>query len=292
MGGLHRSLIPDEGAGFLYSLGFLLLVTVAGSLLGRTSYHLLTTTGLRKSLPPLVALEIPPVLGGFVFPLLLIRFVYGKSLPDFGVRWFEPGRPFLGWLVGSSAVALVVWVVVWTVLFAVLVFRPRKAGRSPMTPAKLAEANPLKWVLDGRGTTHNLVFVLHSFLFVGFAEELFGRGLLMNALERSYPGDLRILTVTVQRATLLAAILFAAWHIEWIPITERGTFGAFRLVSVIKSAVTCMTIVLLASFAICLVYEKTRSLATAVALHNVVDGGKLLTWYLLGRFFVRDPRAA
>ena len=63
----------------------------------------------------------------------------------------------------------------------------------------------------------------------------------------------------------------SAWSAEWISLNP---------VSILGSMATSMTIVLVPSLMLCIVYEKTRSMLVVIVLHNVIDGGKLVTWYL------------
>ena len=46
-----------------------------------------------------------------------------------------------------------------------------------------------------------------------------------------------------------------------------------------------MTIVMVPSLLLSIVYEKTRSMLVVIVLHNVIDGGKVLTWYLWSVIF-------
>jgi membrane protease YdiL (CAAX protease family) len=240
----------------------------------------LTASGLRARLPAILAMEIPPPVGGLVIPYLVIRVLYRRSLRDFGVRWLVPGRRALPWFLGASAATVAAWTTVWVVLFGALALLTRSKTPLPFTLAEFAAKNPLSLLLDpGTPSTRRMDavgYVVHVFLTVGFAEELFGRGLLVNALEVRYGDTWGRAPWTVRKSTVLASVLFAAWHIQWL--------SGLRQLAV--TAVTSMTIVIVPSFLLCLVYEKTRSLAVTIALHNVIDGGKLLVWYLVGGLFV------
>jgi len=271
---------PNTGAPqFVHSFSFLLLMTLASGIICELTLLFMRVTGLRQALPPLIAIPIAPATGGLVFPLVMIRFVYGKNLREFGVRWIEPGRGALRWLVGSGALVLLVASIIWALLFAAagLVASGGEASPSELSPAALQRQNPLYQLIHEGYDAENLADVVHSCLFVGFVEELFGRGLLVNALDRRYKAVWGWRNWTFRQSTLLASVLFAAWHINWL---------SFDLSKIFHSAVTSVTL-LPVSFLVCLVYEKTRSIAVTIALHDLIDGGKLFAWYLAGLLVVR-----
>jgi len=251
------------------------MLTVASSLLADMSYDWVREAGLRELLLTHVWTEIPPLLAGALFPYLVIRLVYRSSLREFGVSWFEPGRPVWGWL-GSAVVAVLAgWVIVWISLFA-LVGWAQPLDASIPSPSDLLALNPLEAVLR-KPTARPLAYVWHMFVFVGFAEELLGRGLLQNALDRGYSGRVGTGRCSVRVSTLLAAVLFAIWHIDWLAGSVSG---------VLSSIAVSLTIVLVPCVLLCLVYEKTRSMFAVILLHNVIDGGKLAVWYIVGHAFV------
>lgn len=259
------------------SLAFVLGLTVVCQLVAEGSYHLLTASGLRQRMPSLVAMEIPPALGGLVVPYLVIRLVYGKTLAAFGVHGWKPGRRTGAWLLGASAATLAAWAAIWVALFGMLSLVSRGGAEVPMTCARLAQANPLARLLGSTpAQASSRDYVVHVFLTVGFAEELFGRGLLVNALEPRYGRVWRRGRWPLKKSTVLAALLFAAWHIQYM----KG-FRTFLV-----TVATSMTIVVVPSLLLTVVYDKTRSLAATIVLHNVIDGGKLLVWYIVGRLFV------
>jgi membrane protease YdiL (CAAX protease family) len=258
----------------LYSFWFLLCVTVGSGILAELTYDLLRSTGARERLPALVAVVIPPVVSGLLVPYLLIRFVYRSSLRDFGVRWIDPARPFATWLVGSSALALVTWFAFWGALVALLALAARTSpDRVPLTVAGFHAKNPLHVLLHGEPTPRLTASVIHMTLLVGFIEELFGRGYLQNALDRRSTRVLGRGRFTVRTSTLLTAVLFAFWHTQW-------TSGS--PLAILKSAALSL-IVLPPSLLLCIVYEKTRSMLAVIALHDVIDAGKLVTWYVWSR---------
>jgi membrane protease YdiL (CAAX protease family) len=258
----------------LYSFWFLLGVTVGSGILAELAYDLLRSTGARDRLPALVALLIPPMVSGLLVPYLLIRFVYRSNLREFGIRWIEPGRPFAGWVVGSAALALVGWFAFWGALVGLLSVATRTSPESvPLTLAEFHAKNPLHVLMQGAPTPRVTAGVIHMTLLVGFIEELFGRGYLQNALDRRYTRVLGRGRFTVRTSTLLAAVLFAFWHTQW-------TGGS--ALAILKSAALSV-IVLPPSLLLCIVYEKTRSMLAVIALHDVIDGGKLVTWYLWSR---------
>jgi len=177
---------PQQETSFLYSFTFLLLVTVGGGLVGELAFVAIRESGLREVLPTMLALSLPPILSGALLPYLLIRFVYRSSLRDFGVRWVSPNRSTVAWLIGSSALALVVWFGAWGLL--TLAFRMTPPDAMPMTLAEFHAMNPLYMLFHGDSAARVIAPVLHMIIFVGFAEELFGRGLIQNALDRRYTG--------------------------------------------------------------------------------------------------------
>lgn len=258
---------PEQS--YLYSVPFLLLVTVVGGLVGELAYVAIREWGLRDVLPTMFTVALPAILSGAMLPYLLIRFVYRSSLRDFGVRWLSPGRRAASWLIGSSALALVVWFGSWGLLY--VAFRLAPPDAMPMTLAEFHAKNPLYMLLHGESGARVLPHILHMMIVVGFAEELFGRGLLQNALDRRYLGVIGRGRCSIRTSTLLAALLFAFWHTEWISLNSASILG---------SIATSMTIVLIPSLLLCVVYEKTRSMLVVIVLHNVIDGGKLITWYL------------
>ena len=241
---------------YLYSFPFLLVVTIAGGLVGELAFAAIRATGLRDVLPTVLTVSLPAILSGALLPYLLIRFVYQSSLRDFGVRWLPPGHPATAWLIGSSALALGVWLAFWGLL--TVAFRLLPPDAMPMTLAEFHAKNPLYMLVHGVNGALLLPHILHMMIVVGFAEELFGRGLLQNALDRRYLGVIGRGRFSIRTSTLLAAVLFAFWHTEWISLNPAS----------------------IPSLMLCVVYERTRSMLVVIVLHNVIDGGKLFTWYL------------
>ena len=124
---------------------------------------------------------------GAVFPYLLIRFGYRSGLGEFGVRWIDPHRPVLPWLLASSGLAVLSWFAFWGAIVGGFQLATSTSPDSlPMTLAELYAKNPLHRVIHGEAGSTTLAYLLHMGLFVGFAEELVGRGLLNNALDRRY----------------------------------------------------------------------------------------------------------
>ena len=265
----------SDSVSFLYSFWFLLLVTVGGGMLAELVYDLLRSTGIRERLPALVGLVIPPMVSGLVVPYLLIRLAYRSSLREFGIRWIDPDRRYAPWLLGSSVLAIVVWLVFWGLICAALLMATNATpDRVTMTLAELHAKNPLHALLQGSASERVTAAVVHMTLLVGFVEELFGRGLLQNALDRRYTRSFGRGRFTVRVSTLLAAVLFAFWHTQWLSGDPA---------KLLSSAAISLTIVLVPSLLLSVVYEKTRSMLAVIVLHDVIDGGKLLTWYLWSR---------
>lgn len=254
-----------------YAFGTLLLLTVASTLVGELAHALVHLRGVADALPALLRIVIPPFVSGALFPYLVIRLLYRQDLREFGVRWVTPGRPVVGWVLGATALVLACWIAVWAGIYGLVGLVPE--GELALSPETLTEMNPLyrAWFEDDR---ESLALVLHMAVYVGFAEELFARGLLFHALERRYPGRIGGPRFGVGHATLLSALLFAIWHVRWLAGSWTG-LGSSLAIS--------LTIVLLPSLLLAVVYERTRSILATIVLHDVIDGGKLLGWYLVGR---------
>ncbi len=262
---------PSFGSWYRYSFWFLLLVTVAGGMLAEATFDALTATGLRDRLPALVALVIPPAVSGLIVPYLLIRFLYRSSLRGFGIRWVDPERRVAPWLVAGSLLATITWMAFWGLLCAGLVMATKTApDRVPLSLAEFYAKNPLHMLLNGPWNPRVAATVLHMTVLVGFIEELFGRGLLQNALDRRYTRVFGRGRFTVRASTLLAAVLFAFWHTQWLGGDVK---------SILSGMAISLTVVLVPSLLLSVVYEKTRSMLAVIVLHDVIDGGKLLAWY-------------
>jgi membrane protease YdiL (CAAX protease family) len=265
---------PSVPSSVVFGFWFLLAVTLVSHLIGELAFAWAQSTKGVDHVPEILRMELPPFLQGVLFPFLVIRLVYRATLSEFGVHWFERGRAVTRWLLGLCLVSIVAWVLVWVVIFALV-----QTGEAGISVTKLHAMNPFRRVWLHPSDDELVAYVLHMFLLVGFMEELFGRGLLMNALRRRYTGVVGWGRYTVAHSTLLGALLFAVWHIRWVGSAT----------DVLVSAVTSLTIVLVPTFALCLLYEKTRSMLAAIVLHNVIDGGKLVTWYVVGALFVGAP---
>lgn len=262
---------------FLHSFLFLLVLTVASSLVGQLSAAGLRGSGLPQPLRAFLV-SLPPFLNGALFPYLLIRLVYRSSLKEFGVRWIDPGRRVLPWLIGSGVVALAAWLCLWGLICGgVSLLADSSLANLPLTLADLHSKNPLHLLVHGKGGPKELALVVHMTLLVGFAEELWGRGFLQNALEKRYQGTIGRGRFSVRTSTVLAAVLFAFWHTSYLDLSPLGLLPATKILG---TALTSLTIVLVPSFLLCLVYEKTRSILAVVVLHDIIDGGKLLAWLL------------
>jgi len=148
---------------FVYSFSFLLLMTFASGIICELALHFM-------ALPPLIQSAIVPATGGLIFPLVAIPLVYGKSLREFGIRWIEPGRGTLRWLVGSGALVLIGWIIIWILLFAIAGLGPSGAQAAPaeISPAPLQEKNPLYRLIHAGYGAENLARVVQPCLFVGF----------------------------------------------------------------------------------------------------------------------------
>lgn len=257
---------------YLYSFWFLLLVTVGGGMLAELAYDALRSIGARERLPALLVLVIPPVVSGVLVPYVLIRLLYRSRLREFGIRWIDPQHRVAPWLLGSSIAALVVWFAFWGAICLALQMAAHTApDRVPVTLAEFHGKNPLHMLLHGTASPRLVATVIHMTLLVGFIEELFGRGFLQNALDRRYTRVFGRGRFTIRASTLLAAVLFAFWHTQWLGGDPKA---------ILSSAAISLTIVLVPSLLLCLTYEKTRSMLAVIVLHDVIDGGKLLTWYL------------
>ena len=254
------------------SLKFLLLVTFVSGVLAEAIFHALRASGMRDVLPPIVAIVLPPLIAGTLLPYLLIRLAYRSTLRDFGVYWWKAGRPFVAWTLVPSVIVLLGWFGFWSLLLVALGFAPDPQ----VTAADLQAKNPLAMWLSGNHSPRLGATILHMMVSVGFVEELFGRGFLQNALDRIYAGTLGRGRFRVRVSTLIAALLFAFWHTEWL---------SFDVAAILKSLLVSMTIILVPSLILAVVYEKTRSMLAVILLHDVIDGGKLVAWYVAGLLF-------
>ena len=88
----------------LYAAPFLLALTVLSGLVSELVAMLLRATGWRDVLWPPLVLSLPVGLAALVMPYLVIRLVYRSTLREFGIRWIDPARPWVGWLAGTSVV--------------------------------------------------------------------------------------------------------------------------------------------------------------------------------------------
>jgi membrane protease YdiL (CAAX protease family) len=182
----------------------------------------------------------------------------------------------LPWLLGAGAATMAGWLCLWAFVCGA------SAGGHGMpqlhiTPEELYSKNPLYTLAHGTFDAHSLAIVIHMSLLVGFAEELLGRGLLQNALHQRYAGSLGQGWFSIRRSTLLAAVLFAFWHTRYL---DLGPIALLPVKTILTSLLSSMTIVLVPSLLLCVVYERTRSLLAVVVLHDVIDGGKLVAWFL------------
>jgi membrane protease YdiL (CAAX protease family) len=261
---------------FFSSFAFLLVVTVIGSLVGEIAFGVLHRSGLSYKLPAIVVVALPPFISGAVFPFLLIRLLYRADLKQFGVRWIDRNRSVAPWMIGSSLIVLCGWLALWGILCGALSVVPRELLRQHHVEfASFYSRNPLYRIVHGSHDSESLALVVHMSLLVGFAEELFGRGFLQNVLDRRYKGIFGRGRFSIRTSTVLAAVLFALWHVNYLNVRTLELLPANEI---FKSAVVAMTVVFVPSLMICVVYEKTRSLAAVVVVHDVVDGGKLFTW--------------
>lgn len=264
----------------LYGWPFLLGLTVVGGLIAELAALGLRESGLRETLTPYLVISLPATIAGALYPYLVIRLVYRRTLREFGVRWVDPQRPWLPFLIGASALTLAAWTVLWgLIVWGLAWVVANQPDTVPMTLAELHAKNPLHRLMHREFDPRVLAHVLHMCVVVGFAEELFGRGLLQNAAGQRYTRPLGIGRFTIQSGTLIAALLFAFWHVQWL---------AGSLTAVAGTLLTSMTIVLLPSLLLCVAYERTRSMLCVIVLHNVIDGGKLVTWYAWSRIFSGD----
>jgi membrane protease YdiL (CAAX protease family) len=274
-GAPRRAHEPPKPDSFVYGFWFLLALTVLSTFIGELAFAWTDKVEPRGALGAVFWTEVPPFLCGFLFPYVVIRVVYRSTLASFGVHWFEPGRSVTAWLVGLSAASIAAWIPVWWLVFSAA--EMADAGELPFSVAELVALNPLQRMFLHPTDVQVFAVVLHMFVLVGFMEELLGRGLLQNALRRRYTGTLGRGRWSVSHSTFLASVLFAAWHVQWF-----GSVG-----EVVQSIGVSLTIVLVPVFALCLLYEKTRSMLAVIVLHNVIDGGKLVFWYIVGSIFVR-----
>ncbi|MBA2321658.1 MAG: CPBP family intramembrane metalloprotease [Deltaproteobacteria bacterium] len=250
-----------------------MLLTVTSSILMELTFALVNLPRVADALPDLLRVVIPPFAGGALFPYLVIRLFYRQELASFGARWVTPGHRAGPWLIGSVVLVMATWTALWIAIYAGISLVPPD---HPFADVNAVNAeNPLYRLLVLKKSS-SWILVLHWCVLVGFAEELFGRGLLWNALERRYPGRIGGPRFGIGHATLLCGLLFAIWHIRWL----TGSWSDLA-----SSVATNLTIVLVPSLLLALVYERTRSMLAVIVLHDVIDGGKLVAWYGVGRWW-------
>ena len=255
----------------LYSFWFLALLTLISGLLAEGVHWALGVFDPERRLPALLSIALPGFVAGALFPYGVIRLVYRRSLADLGIRWWTPGRNSWRWLLVTCGATLLVWLVFWGGLLALVQLAPE--GSEGV--GKLSQS-PLTLLLAGGGGSRLLATLIYFAVLVGFAEELLGRGLIQNVMDLRYERIYGKGRWTVRKSTLLAALLFALWHVEWLQSNPVGI-----LVSVLVSA----TIVLLPSLLLCVVYERTRGMLVVIVLHNFIDIGKFVAWDWMLRLF-------
>ncbi|MDH3628920.1 MAG: CPBP family intramembrane metalloprotease [Acidobacteriota bacterium] len=256
---------------YLTSFWFLALLTFISGILAEGAHLFLVSSGFRDRLPPLLAVAIPGFLAGALFPYLVIRWVYRESLASLGIRWWTAGRRSLTWLLVTCGATFIVWLVFWAGLMALLQLAPE--GNEAATTLS---RNPLTMVLAGESSARLLAVLIYFAVLVGFAEELLGRGLLQNVLDRGYDKVYGKGRFTIRKSTLLAALLFGLWHTEWLQTDPLAILG---------SLLTSATIVMVPSLLLCVVYERTRGMLVVIVLHNFIDFSKFVAWDWMLRLF-------
>lgn len=260
----------------LYTLPFLAAITMVSGMLTELVAMSFKTFGWGEWLPRIAMISLPAFLGGALLPYLLIRVGYRSTLKEFGVRWLTPGRANWRWLLGASIFVMVIWVGFWGLIYWGLHVAAQNPQASIPTFAELNARNPLEVLLRDGYQPGWFAYMFHMTFLVGLTEELFGRGFLQNALDRRFLGVWGKGRFTVRTSTLLAAALFAFWHTEWLSL-DAG--------EIVKSLTGAMTIVLVPSLILAVVYERTRSMLIVILLHNVIDSGKFVAWYFWGQLF-------
>lgn len=152
-------------------------------------------------------------------------------------------RHLLGVVLAANAVAVLCYVLVG----AALLNRPQVLG-----------------LLAGRGLTPSTYFLLFPYfgLVNPLAEEFFWRGGVYATLRRLFTSPLA--------AAGIAGVLFGAWH--WL---------VFRLFVAPVVALAATGVVVLVGLVLTFVYERTRRLSYAVALHALAGDAPLLLVLLL-----------
>ncbi|MBI5368088.1 MAG: CPBP family intramembrane metalloprotease [Planctomycetes bacterium] len=212
--------------------------------------------------PAWLAAELPALLGSALLALAVVRWIYRAGPAAHGCRLLAAGRTraAVGYVLLCGALVTAGWTVIALIV---------AAANTPQENLTLLEQNAV-WRAWNRPNALVRSFVIHSLFLVGFLEEPLARGLIQTALERRYSRVINLWIIKFRVSTLLAAVLFAAWHIDLVP---------FNPGVLLKETLVAVLLLLPISFLLSYVYEKTQSLLAPILLHNVVDGGKLLAFY-------------
>jgi len=184
----------------------------------------------------------------------------------------------LAWCSGSSAAALAVWLCFWE--SPVELSRSLPEPGSPACqgfPGDVYARNPLLRLLITENRRRKLSFRAHMTVLVGFIEKIFGRGCSERTRQRYAGSEVwGVIHSQEHRARGTAFCLLA--HSVFMNLDAFGLLSAKTTSS--RQRARSDDVVLVPSLLLCIVYEKTRSLLAVSHPAQVIDGGKLLTWFL------------
>lgn len=195
-------------------------------------------------LAPIVALRLvstmirsgwlPEPVQGLAIPLTLLLALWMLGYPLM-VAWRHqsgPTRPGLFTIMIEAALVIPYWVLLFLTLLVIVLMATLLLGKFE------PPANPLEHVSKTSGPVELITLAMMAVLLAPFAEELFFRGLLYNALRRRMP---------LLLAAILQAVIFGFLH-------------AYNLTHSIMASLLGLALVLL--------YEWRRTLVAPILLHG------------------------
>jgi membrane protease YdiL (CAAX protease family) len=200
----------------------------------------------RATALPWVALFIDHAVMTLV-ALILIALLSRRRMSDYGLQKPQ-GKSYVGASIG------------WGIFFGVLM------TVADYLPSLLAHKPPESYPLTGVNITGWLVF---SFVYVGFTEEVPFRGLLQTFLMQRTTGRIRVGSYDMHAAGVVLAVLFALAH--------AGNFWVRPFWAALAQQLYAIALGILYAYW----REKSGSLAAAIIGHNLSDGVELsITFFL------------
>jgi uncharacterized protein len=179
--------------------------------------------------------------------LILIALLSRGRMGDYGLQKPQ-GKSYAGAAIG--------WGIFFGVLMTVADYLPSLLAHKPPESYPLTPVNITGW----------LVF---SFLYVGFTEEIPFRGLLQTFLMQRTTGRIRVGSYEMHAAGIVLAVLFALAHV--------GNFWVRPLWAALAQQLYAIALGILYAYW----REKSGSLAAAIIGHNLSDGVELsITFFL------------